>query len=217
MKYFGFVLALVPGFFSFGQISYEFGQPVPPQAETVTAVASSLYGDYKNEETGTIYHLDANGISMVSVIYSFITREQLRESTRYAVRDNYIFGVVAGDSLPCVLEGERYFFGIRQQATVVGNGSEHVLLKINESSYMLNFRESEGYSPSMLTFSNGSLAVRHFDYPSGTNVFEGIGNQQNKPTSTLKTKLITPLPAEWQQLDKSVIFGAGIVYQRQIK
>jgi len=215
MKYFGFVWASVFCFFSFGQISYEFGQPVPPQGEKVTAVNINLFGDYKNEETGTTYHFDETGISMVSVIYSFITREQLRESTRYAVRDNFIFGVVPGDSLPCVLEGERYFFGIRQQAAMTGATSANVLVKVSDFSYMLNFRESEGYSPSMLTFANGTMSIRHFDYPSGTPLFDGIKNQQNRPSAILKTRVITPVAAEWEQLDKAIIFGEAIRYTRQ--
>jgi hypothetical protein len=104
-------------FGSKAQSSYEFKSAMPPEGELVKTVDPTYYGVYKNEDTGTEFVLNAEGISMVTIINSFITKEQVRETSKYQVRNGYLFGVKENDSIPCIFEDDKYFFGIRQKIT----------------------------------------------------------------------------------------------------
>jgi hypothetical protein len=88
-------------------LSYEFKSAVPPEGELVLTVDPTFYGTYRNEQTGTEIVINDKGITMVTIIVSFITKEQVRESSKYDVRNGYLFGVKENDSIPCVLEGEK--------------------------------------------------------------------------------------------------------------
>jgi len=212
MNYFVVIISLTLSFLSFGQTSYEFAQTLPPGAESIANMDASLFGDYKNEETATIYRIDAEGISIISIIYSFISREQVRESSKYQVRDGFLFGVVAGDSVPCFLEEDKYYFGIRQKNVVIGAGSATVLTRAGANAYMLNYKETHGYSPSMLTVSGGTLEIRHLEYAPGTKVFYKIKTKNKLKTASPQTIVLQPDEKEWRSIDKALIFGQPIRY-----
>ena len=214
MNYFVLFISLGLSFLSLGQVSYEFGNTMPPEAEVVLNVDPSLFGDYKNEETGTIYRIDEAGISIISIIYSYISKEQMRESSKYQVRNGFLFGVVAGDSVPCFLEDDRYYFGIRQNDVVAGAGATTLITRANALAYILNYRQENGYTPSMFTFSGETLEIRHLEYTADTKAFDGIRSRDKVAAATPQTVVLKPSLKEWQALDKGLIFGQGIRYTK---
>ncbi|MGV3630168.1 MAG: hypothetical protein ACO1O6_03130 [Bacteroidota bacterium] len=200
-------------FGSKAQNSYEFKSAMPPEGEIVKTVDPSLYGAYKNEETGTEFVLNAEGISMVTIINSYITKEQVRETSKYQVRNGYLFGVKDNDSIPCIFEDDKYFFGIRQKITLNDPNHKAIIKKISPQAYVLNFLETKGYSPSMITFKGSSLVIRHFTYPGeSASVFEDINKQEKSKEAGYDLVLLNPNQKEWNKLDKSLIFDTDIVF-----
>lgn len=213
------VLFTLTVFFSYfvsnAQNSYEFKTAVPPESETVKTIESKFYGEYINEKTGTKYIINSEGFSMVTTIISFVTKEQVRESSKLDVRNDFLFGVVDNDSVPCVLEEDKYYFGIKQKTILNDSKNKAIIKKINDQSYMINFVESKGYSPSIIQFKNNSLAISHFTYPSETNVFDKISKSDKSLEKNYTLILLNPSLKEWNALDKKIIFDTEIVYLKQ--
>jgi hypothetical protein len=202
-------------FGSQAQRSYEFKSAVPPEGELVKTVDPTLFGVYKNAETGTEFVLNAEGISMVTIINSYITREQVRETSKYQVRNGYLFGVKENDSIPCIEEGDKYFFGIRHKINL--NDAEHKALikKISAQSYMLNFIETKGYSPSLITFKGNAMQIQHFTYPGeAEKLFRVINKQEKSKETSYDLILLSPNQKEWNKLDKNQIFDSDIIFQK---
>lgn len=202
-------------FGSIAQVSYEFRSAMPPEDELVKTVDPGLYGIYKNEETGTEFVLNADGISMVTIINSYITKEQVRETSKYQVRNGYLFGVKENDSIPCIFEDDKYFFGIRQKITLNDPNHKAIIKKTGPNSYVLNFIETKGYSPSLLTFSNNSLVIKHFTYPGeASSVFDVIDKQEKTTEKDYQLVLLNPSQKEWNKLNKSLIFDTDILFRK---
>ena len=194
------------------QNSYEFKSAMPPDGEIVKTVDPALYGVYKNEQTGTEFVFNAEGVSMITIINSFITREQVRETSKYQVRNGYLFGVKENDSIPCIEEDGKYFFGIRHKVTLNDPNHKAVIKKISNQSYMLNFIETKGYSPSLLSFKGNALTISHFTYPGESNVFDAIDKQEKSKEADYDLVLLSPNQKEWNKLDKTLIFDTDILF-----
>jgi hypothetical protein len=196
------------------QVSYVFKLPMPPNNERVSSVSSSYYGQYKNEETGTIFLFDSQGVSIISIIYSYITKEQVRESSKYQVRNGYIFGVVKGDSLPCLLEEEKYYFGIQQKTTYNEDLNNASLKKLSDKSYVINFKDGNSYTPSLITFSGKTMNLKHFDYDSATDAFNNIQDKEVIKSGEMNTEYLSPTQKEWDKLNEKLMFDKGRAFQK---
>jgi hypothetical protein len=100
---------------------------------------------------------------MESVIFGSVTREQIRENSQYEVRNDHIFGVSAYDSLPCVLEGETYWFGMTKTTELFSFNGANTLRKWNENQkdylYVLSYEENGYWLPMVLEFTDKGLIV----------------------------------------------------------
>lgn len=212
-----FVLLLFLGFnvCFVAQESYEFVSPLPPSEEIVEYVSSSYFGKYENFETGTEIIVNSNGITLLTIIHSFITQEQVRESSKYTLRNGYLFGVIENDSVLYVQDGDKYYFGIKNKIRLNDAKNGAVIKKINESNYIINFKENNSYSPSLLSFKGKNLSLKHFDYPSETKIFEGIKIQDKILKGDLTLVRLNPNQKEWEKLDKKIIFGKEIVFEKK--
>jgi hypothetical protein len=210
MKQFIFLIFSFLSFVCFTQVSYVFKESMPPSADIVNTIDSKYFGSYKNDKTGTIFKFDNEGINIITTIYSFISKEQVRESSKYKVKNNYIFGVKENDSLPCFLENDNYYFGVQQKTNL--KQSELVFKKINAKSYVLNFIENHTYSPSMISFEKNGLKLRHFDYESNTSVFDAILIKSEINSNDFSTIQLSPSQEEWKNLDINSIFGKEISF-----
>lgn len=198
--------------FIFGQQSFNFSVAQPTEKNNVIAVESNYYGVYKSDSIDTYYEFNKDGVWAVSTIYSAISRETIRESSKYAVRNGYLFGVVENDSIPCFLDGEKYHFGILHKEQIIGDKSKHEMKKMNNSTYMVNFFENGTFTPSEFSFKGHNLIIRHFDYENSTNQFEAIKIQNTTNELGLKVITLTPSAKEWSKIEKAGIFGKALTF-----
>ncbi|MEJ6583258.1 MAG: hypothetical protein QNL61_03155 [Crocinitomicaceae bacterium] len=210
MKIIGLIASLILTFFSIGQKSYYFSEPCPNNQSSQTTVNEKWHGRYAVNNGKNIYEVNSEGIFMVSTTISSISREEIRESTKYDVRDNYIFGVVSNDSLPYVLEGERYFFGIRNKDVIVGKGSENELRSSGRvaSEFILNTYENGYFIPSIIRFESKSISTTQLDYDYETTVFDFIADKKSVQGQNIELIVLKPNAAEFNSILKdSTIFS----------
>lgn len=194
------------------QLSYDFANPLPPQAQKVNTVDRSNYGYYTSKNAGIDYEITVKGIFIVSTIFSSITRETIRESSKYRVENGYLFGIKENDSIPCILEGDSYLFGIKTRELIAGESSKNVLTRISDKSYILNFEEKGHYTPTLLEFKGKSLTVRHFTYENSTEVFNRVKERSETEQQGLTYITLEPTLAEWQAFAQKDILGEKVVF-----
>jgi hypothetical protein len=206
------LLFLSISIFSFSQESFDFSEPFPLDEKEIKTVEEKSFGSYSSSDNEITYEFNQEGVWIVSTLYSSISRETIRESSKYTIRDGYIFGIALNDSLPCVLEGERYHFGMRNKDQIIGGKSKHILKKINATTYIINFNENGNYTPSLFTFSGNNLSVQHFDYELGTTLFSQIKKTSTKKVDGMNFITLSPSVKEWNEIDKNVIYSAKLNY-----
>lgn len=215
MKTISAILILWVNFSIFAQQSYEFKAALPPNADVLKTVAESHFGSYVNAETGTVFEFSEEGVAMIAIINSYITKEQVRETSRFQVRNNYLFGVVEGDSLPCIFEDDKYFFGMKQKTMLNDAAHKGVLKKMSAATYVINFYEGSGFTPSLITFAGNSIRLSHFDYVSETDIFDAIVSKEMIKASGYTTQLLQPTQKEWETISKLQMFGKETVFTKQ--
>lgn len=214
MKIVGLVVFVLSTFFSIGQKSYYFSDPLPPKGKNDYEIPKQFYGTYSSGSAGRSYIVGPNGIVVVSTSISSINRKTIRESSKYDVRNGYIFGVVIGDSVPCYLEGEYYYFGVKNRDILVGPGSLNDLVKLSNGKYILNFAENGLYVPSLIEFVGGKMIVKEFDYELETNVFNDIALKKEIPTDFGAMVILTPTKKEFDQLLIKNPFSSGKTFEK---
>ena len=72
------------------QISYDFKVPLPPDGTQTASLNSSFFGTYTNSDSPVTYEINKDGIFIVSINVNSVSREMIRESSKYQVRNNHI-------------------------------------------------------------------------------------------------------------------------------
>jgi hypothetical protein len=214
MKIIGLVASILITFQGICQLSYDFAEPLPPEGKTVNAVSKPYFGNYSSDKVDIDYEFNAEGIFAVSIIYNSISRETIRESSQYRVKDGYLFGVTPEDSVPCFLQGEYYHFGLRFKEQIIGGNSKNVLTKLNETTYILNFEDNGHYTPSIVEFKGKHLTMRHFTYEDSTELFNGISLKTETPYNELIYVTLDPTLTEWKAIPQDEILGDRITFTR---
>lgn len=191
---------------AFSQNSYYFSNPLPTEEKKVQTVDEKWFGQYKDETTALIYDFSADGVTVISTQVSSISKKLVRESSDYSVKDDFIFGVVENDSLPCILEDGYYYFGIRNRDALIFNNSTTQLTRINDREYVLNYNENGKYSPVKLTFSAKEMTVSEFDYDPATRNFEFIEKQSESIHQQQTIIVLSPSLPEFNQLNSAAYF-----------
>jgi hypothetical protein len=193
--------------------SYYFAAPVP--GEKVERVHSTLYGNYEDGK-GRIYSFSDSGIYLLSTTVCSISRELIRESAQYRVENGFLFGVLPVDSIPCIEEGDNYFFGIRNRDVLIGKGSSHVLIRDQSSTntYYLNYAENGIYNLNRFYFNKGKLEISSLEYEVESTVFDAIKDQKSVSDGSINLILLKPSSEEFEALLKSGIFGLPQFYSR---
>lgn len=192
-----------------GQKSYYFSDPLPTEGTVVTNIDKKWYGKFKQENASRTIIINEDGIFVQSTNVSSVSRELIRESSTYDVRNGYIFGVAKDDSLPCILEGERYYFGIRNTEQIVGAGSSNILIKSSKeaNTFYLNMEENGYYLPVRLTFERGNLIMAYFDYELDGSEFDFVENQKSIKTDFHEIVILTPTSEELSRLISDGVFS----------
>jgi hypothetical protein len=201
-------------FLSYSQKSVQFSDPLPFGSPSQLTTDKIHFGKYKSSDSEVTYVIDEKGISIVTLAIASITREQVRESSKLQVRGDYLFGIKKNDSVPCVLEGEHYYYGIESKLVIAGEGSLNTFTKINSNKYVINFHEGSYFEPSLLTFVGGKMTIVH-----------GELTYQSLFSSILQTKTITrygsavailaPTFEQWEQLEKALFNGNKLIYTKE--
>jgi len=206
-------LLLLPAFFDWGQtVSYDFSQPLSPSGISVDHVSTSYFGSYTLDDRTFIFNED--GIQSKTTIYLSISRETIRENSKYVVKNGYLFGVKKMDSIPCFLNGEKYYYGLREEIELVGTSSLNKLID-DGNSYYINFYEDGTWIPAKISFKSNTLTLSYFDYPEGTTVFNSINLKTEKEEDGLRKITLWPTEKEWETLDKTVIFPTEMIFTKQ--
>ena len=186
---------------AFSQNSYYFSNPLPTEEKKVQTVDKKWFGEYKVEEGSFTYSFTADGITVISTQVSSVSKKLVRETSKYSVKDDFIHGVVANDSLPCVLEKGFYYFGIRNRDAVIYKNSPTQLTRINDREYILNYEENGTYLPVKLVFSNGKLTVSEFDYEPDQRSFSFIESQSETKVDAQNIIVLSPSVLEFDKLN----------------
>lgn len=196
------------------QVSYDFSEALPPEGKSVISVSKPYYGSYNSKQVDVDYEIKKDGIWAVATIYSSISRETIRESSKYKVKNDFLFGITEEDSIPCVLQGEFYHFALKYKEQIAGGDSKNVLVKLSETSYILNFETDGHYTPSLFEFKGKVLNVQHFTYEENTKIFDGISNKTEKSSAQMNYVLLEPTLSEWKSISQNQLFGNKILFNR---
>jgi len=207
MKKIGLFTLLFLSSITYGQKSIYFSTPLPSPDNSVDHVDLKHYGQYQSTVGNMTYTFSESGITITSTTISSISRETIRESSKFDVRGDYLFGVAENDSVPCVLEGERYYFGVRNHQKIINSESENVLTRISSGVYMINFYEGGNYMPAKLTVKNKKANIAHFDYESDTEDFDFILEQKSIEMSYFDLLILKPSADEVKTLMKTDAFS----------
>ena len=199
-------------FFSFAQLnSYEFKNMLPPGKNEVNHVDEKYFGTYHQVDEKVAYTFENDGVYAESILYLSISKETIRESSAYEVRNNYLFGIRENDSIPCILEDDVYYYGLKDKIKIAGGGTGNTIIPISSSVYCINYFDKGTYTPSMLEFKGKSLVIKHFDYENDTPIFNGITEKEQINHRVI----LSPTLQEWQELDKDVIFPNNRVFTKE--
>ena len=199
----------------FAQISYDFASPIPPNGKSVITFNPSSFGVYTNKNSPLSYEINEEGIFIVSVNINSISRQTIRESSNYTVRNNHIFGVLGNeDSIPCILDGENYYFGVKNRVQIIGGSAKNRLVEIEAGQYVLNYEENGKYVPAFISIVGNNLTINQFDYESDTKTFKKIKSFTSY-SEGLEYITLNPTMEEWQKLKLDQIQGEATVFVRE--
>lgn len=201
-------------FSSFAQVSYDFSITLPPYASVISTVPKSFYGIYSSEFADIDYEFSDKGIFAISTIYNQISRETVRESSKYRVENGWLFGVQVDDSIPCILEGEYYVFGIKYREQIIGGTSNNKCTALSSTAYLVNFEDNGKYTPSLFEFKGKTLVVSHFTYDNNSKLFDGIATQTTVSTAQMNYVSLSPTLEEWNKISIQSILSAPILFTK---
>lgn len=214
MKFLFIFFAIISFTLAYSQQSYDFAKPLPPNGKEITTVSKPYFGSYSSKQVDVDYEFNQDGIWAIATIYNSISRETIRESSKYKVKDGFLFGVLETDSIPCELQGEYYHFAVKYKEQIVGGSAKNILVKLSESSYILNFENDGRYTPSLLEFKGKTLNMQHFTYEEDSKLFDGITNRIETSTPQMNYILLEPTSTEWDAISYKQILGDKIVFGR---
>lgn len=208
-----YVLLFFQVFFSFAQLnSYEFKNILPPEGKEVDHVDTKYFGAYEQVDEKVSYCFEVDGVYAESILYLSISKETIRESSTYDVRNNYLFGVKENDSIPCILEDEIYYYGLKDKIKIAGSGTNNKIVQASSSVYFINYFDNGTYTPSMLSFKGQNLIIQHFDYENETAIFDAIAEKEHINHRVI----LNPTLEEWRSIDKGVVFPSQRLFHKMI-
>lgn len=201
-----FFIFCLPFSSSFSQISYEFGVPIPVEKTPVNTTEPVYFGLYETDNPQLKYEINEKGIFIQTINIQSISKKTIRETGKYEVRNEHIFGV-SEDSIPCIFQDDNYYFGVRNTVQLIGQDSDNKLIPTGNGSYILNFKTENGYTPTFIEFRNNQLNISHFDYDSESKLFRKIKDKQTIQSNGLTTIVLHPTIREWEKISGKELFG----------
>lgn len=200
------------------QKTYDFVVPLPPESRNLMAIPPKLYGTYLDTTSKQKIIVKSRGVFIQHTIYGQLPEIVVDTSSRYEVRNESIFGVVEGDSLPCFKKDSIYYFGMLKTSEIFSFNGKNGMRKIDENQDDYQYfvcSETNGYwVPMILVFEGNKLTIKRPLFEELENPFQNIVVQFNEEKNNLIYIHLHPTPEEWKQIDLTKYFGADQVFVR---
>lgn len=213
MRAIGLCLALIFGLNAQAQdeiFSFYFSQDAVASLTDVKSVNPADYGKYEPADTeanelrraaGEYLIVDETGIYLEKNRLLTISREEVRENSKYRVANGWLHGVVENDSVACALDGDTYFFLVPAKNYLYESGrGPGRLARINKQKYAIFSVEDNGYfSCVVVDFTSGQVKMNEINLSTkDPNSIEKIEKKKEIPTETdFTTYILTPTKDEW--------------------
>ncbi len=214
MKKVLFIFTVSSHFFVFSQKTIQFSDPLPSGKATQITTDKKFFGNYKSNQSNVTYVIDETGISIQTLMVASVSRKQLRESSQLQYRNNYLFGIKENDSVPCVLEGENYYYGIVSKLPITCDSSSNKLTQISPNSYIINFHEGAYFEPSLLQFTATGLEIIHSELKYQP-FFSKFLQVATITRSGSEVAILTPTFEQSEQLKKELFIGEKLIYLKE--
>ena len=156
--------------------------------------------------------IDATGIYREKNKLMTMPKSEVRENSKYTVRNGWMHGVMENDSIPCHLEEETYYFLIPYKTYLFKPASApNKMIQINRSAYALfSFEDVGAYSITVVQFTASGIDMQDVDLTlkgdRSINNVETIEEMDDNGDG-LKTYILNPTKQEWN----SFIFASCLV------
>lgn len=216
-KLFVFCFLLVSGI-SFAQegsqdevFSYYFEKDAISALKSTQTVGSKLWGKYELKDApenevrraaGEYLIVDATGIYLEKNRLLSISREEVRENSKYRVSKGWLHGVVENDSIPCALDGEMYFFLTPVKTYLFeAEVGQQSLVQITDARYCIFSKEDNGfYSGVIFSFTHSGVMLNDIVFSKkDPNNIDDIEKKQVKKENgnDFSTYILSPTLEEW--------------------
>ena len=201
--------------------SFYFHQSSMMSLDNVQSVKPFHFGRYdlKNTEenemriaAGEYLVSDPTGIYLEKNRLLSISREEIRENSKYSVVNGYLHGVVENDSVLVALDGDKYYFLIPVKAYFYDKTARaDRMFQISKNSYALfNYQDNGHYSVMVVQFNNGGVLLKEIEMKgTGKNSLESILTKKEikEESESIKAYVLTPNRDEWM----NIIFSSCLV------
>lgn len=170
-----------------------------------------FYGTYtSHQDESKQWIFNQEGIFIAEIIPLKIPKESVRESSKYTVRNGYIFGVKENDSLPYIDQTDCYLVGIPNmqiQADWKNKDSDNEVLTDGQNSLYLHYKEGDFFSIIKLTFTGNALSFQEFNYEEETiEILKKLKKTDKTKLNKVSTLLIKPKSKEWEEFNLEKYF-----------
>lgn len=162
---------------------------------------------------GEYLFVDETGIYLEKNKLLFITREEIRENSKYELRNGYLFGVVENDSVLTALDGEKYYFLIPTKTYLFQAkiGPSIIYEGLTTSEYLVITPEpNEHFSCIYFRFKAGGLDIMELNFDDEKC---SVNNVKEKEIikGDYNTYILIPTLAEWK-----ILFACFSVYDEYV-
>lgn len=150
--------------------------------------------------------IDETGVYIAKNKILSISREEIRENSKYIVKNGYLHGVSETDSFAVALQDELYYFLMPSKAFLYEKSNTiQKLYQVNTSTYLILSKEDNGFFSGLkISIKNGTISLAELDltYSQAEEISHSITTENN-----IKTYLMNPSKKDW-----AIILNAFEVY-----
>ena len=158
---------------------------------------SSPFNNYDLRiEAGENLILDESGIYIEKNKILNISRSEIRENSKFSIRNGYLHGVLSNDSLPVALQGESFYFLMPTKAYLYETANtKQQIVDVSNQHYLVLSQEDNGYYSALkIQFIKNSIQLSELDL----NYTESKSIKHTKITENgFETFLFNPKQKEW--------------------
>ncbi len=207
------------GFFTISCFSQEqediysiyFNANAKPPTEKLIGIDERLHGTYnlvgKNENdmrvaAGNDLIIDHTGVYLQKNTVLSISRTEIRENSKYTIRDGYLHGVIPNDSVMVALDGESYYFLLPQKSYLYEpNKTNPVIYEgLNLNEYLVLSKESNGYLSALyISFSGEIIQLKQLDLDQKEFDFKLVKHEKIME-GKIPVYILNPSATDWKNI-----------------